>query len=193
MNTSGKSLQKFGPLTNRLLREIEAEFPNFRLAEKEGNRLSSVLHVLLMVITLGGQHSYLYSYHTVLGDTLYLAKSWHSMSDISRVILLRHERVHLRQKQRYGMIGFSLLYLVPFFPIGLAYFRARLEWEAYVETLVARHEYFGRDALIDELNKRELLRRFTGPDYGFMWPFPGVVGRWYDRAIEEILAPAVPG
>ena len=52
------------------------------------------------------------------------------MSDIARTVLLRHERVHLRQRRRYGFLPFAILYLIPLLPLGLAYFRARFEWEA---------------------------------------------------------------
>jgi hypothetical protein len=122
----------------------------------------------------------------VIGDTLYVPDSWHTMSDVARVILLRHERVHLRQRRRYGMVPFALLYLIPFFPLGLAYFRARFEWEAYRETLLASAELRGLDALRDAALRSEIVRRFVSGDYGWMWPFSRTVERWYDQAVSEI-------
>jgi hypothetical protein len=80
----------------------------------------------------------------------------------------------------------ALLYLLPFFPLGLAYGRARLEWEAYRETLRARAEIGGIEAARDPRFREEIVERFVGPDYGWMWPFPQMVGRWYDHEIAQL-------
>ena len=68
---------------------------------------------------------------------LYVPDRWEETDESTRLVTLCHERVHLRQRRRYGDIVMTFLYLVPFFPLGLAYGRARLEWEAYTETLRA--------------------------------------------------------
>ncbi|HVU01172.1 MAG TPA: hypothetical protein VHE30_05445 [Polyangiaceae bacterium] len=173
-------------LSERFIEEIRGEFPRFRIVPKEGNGLSRAIDVGLRVVTLGGQSAYLTRYHTVIGDTLYVPPSWDSMSDVDRVILLRHERVHLRQRRRYGFLGMALLYLLPVFPLGLAYFRARMEWEAYVETLRATAEHYGVEAVKDGPLREHLVGRFTGPDYGWMWPFPRTIRKWYDEAVRTI-------
>jgi hypothetical protein len=80
----------------------------------------------------------------------------------------------------------TFLYLLPFFPLGLAYGRARLEWEAYVETLRATADLAGIDAARAPELREKIIRRFTGPDYGWMWPFERTVTRWYDAALAEI-------
>jgi hypothetical protein len=174
------------PETERLLRSMREEFPRFRIVPKRNSPLSVAIDVALRVITLGGQRHYLTRYHTVIGDTLYVPAAWGGMSDTARVILLRHERVHLLQRRRYGFPLFAFLYLVPFLPLGLAYGRARLEWEAYRETLRATVELRGLAALHAEELRREIVQRFTGPDYGWMWPFPRQVNRWFDQALEEL-------
>ncbi len=140
----------------------------------------------LKVLTLGRMREYLTHYHTVIGDTLYVPDAWHRTADLERVITLRHERVHLRQRRRWGLPLMTFLYLVPFFPLGLAYGRARIEWEAYTETLRATAELKGLDAARSPALRQEILRRFTSADYGWMWPFESRVSRWYDRAIEDI-------
>jgi hypothetical protein len=33
---------------------------------------------------------------------------------------------------------------------------------------------------------RQIIARFTGPDYGWMWPFPASVQAWIDAALDEI-------
>lgn len=169
-----------------ILASISEEFPAFRIVSKKDSRLCRAIDGALRLITLGGQHKFLTVYHTVLGSTLYVAPSWERMSPDERFVLLRHERVHLRQRRRYTTVGMALLYLLPLFPFGLAYGRARLEWEAYRETLRARAEIWGIEAARDPLFRKEIVERFVGADYGWMWPFPQVVGRWYDREIAEL-------
>jgi hypothetical protein len=173
-------------LTDGLLAEILVQFPRFRLVPKTGDRLSRLIDRCLRLCTLGLQNRYLTEYHTVLGNTLYLAPAWNEMDDRARYVLLCHERIHLRQRRRYGMVGMALLYLFPLFPIGLALGRARIEWEAYRETLRASAEVYGFAAVDQSALRARLIERFTGPDYGWMWPFPRTIARWYDCAVEEL-------
>ena len=173
-------------LSGRFIETIRGEFPTFRIVPKRGHWPSRVIDVALRVITLGGQRSYLTRYHTVIGNTLYVPPTWDAMSDLDRVILLRHERVHLRQRRRYGALLMTWLYLIPFFPVGLAYGRARIEWEAYEETLRATAELLGLDAARSASLRSQIVQRFTGPDYGWMWPFERSVQAWYDRALENL-------
>lgn len=165
---------------------MKEEFPHFRIVSKSKSPLCHVIDAALRFITLGRMRRFLTVYHTVLGSTLFVAPTWDKMSPDERFVLLRHERVHLRQRRRYTTLGMALLYLLPFFPLGLAYGRARIEWEAYCETLRARAEVFGIDAARDPTLRKEIVERFTGADYGWMWPFPQIVGRWYDREIAQI-------
>lgn len=169
-----------------LLGAISREFPRFRMVEKRDDRLSRAIDRLLRLVTFGGQDRYLTEYHTVIGNTLYLPEAWHRLTERERIVLLRHERVHLRQRRRYGFVGMALLYLLPLFPFGLALGRARIEWEAYTETLRATAEVLGMEAAESPALRTHIIRRFTGPDYGWMWPFPRQVERWYDRALAEI-------
>lgn len=168
------------------MRALQAEFPAFRIVPKRTSPLSRVIDIALKVVTVGAQRGYMTHYHTVIGDTLYVPAAWATMSDIGRVILLRHERVHLLQRRRYGFPLFAFLYLVPFFPLGFAYGRARLEWEAYRETLRATVELKGWGALRDDALRDEIVRRFVGGDYGWMWPFPRAIQRWFDQAVAEL-------
>ncbi len=170
-------------LHERLLADIRAEFPSFEICPKRGDPLQKAIAVALAVVTLGGQRSYLTRYHTVLFGKLYVPDLWSSMSDEARYILLRHERVHLRQRRRMGDLVMAFVYLVPIFPLFLAWGRARLEWEAYVETILATAEVWGLQAA-REL-EGEIVSRFTGPDYGWMWPFPRTVRRWFAEAIAK--------
>ncbi|MFI5298603.1 MAG: hypothetical protein ACHREM_10935 [Polyangiales bacterium] len=175
------------PKSDAFVTEIQREFPHFRIVEKRGRALQHAIDRFLKAVTLGGQHEYLTRYHTVLGDTLYVPDAWPRGTDDARYVLLRHERIHLRQRRRYGMVGMALIYLLPIFPIGLAYGRARIEWEAYEETLRATAEIFGIEAAKDKSLHDYLIAQFTGAAYGWMWPFPSSIRCWIDAAIAKIV------
>ena len=175
-----------------ILAELRVEFPTFRIAKKRQSYLQRAIHVALAILTLGGQRIYLTHYHTVLFGTLWVPDAWDEMTDDDRYILLRHERVHLRQRRRMGDVVMTFLYLVPFFPLFLAYGRARIEWEAYIETLRATAEVHGPETA--EALRPSIKARFVGPDYGWMWPFPATIDRWFDEAMADIRAEhGVPG
>lgn len=174
------------PRSDALVEEIVREFPSFRIRPKSESALQRAIDVALKILTLGGQHEYLTRYHTVLGATLWVPSSWPHSPDEARYILLRHERVHLRQRRRFGMLGMTLLYLLPLLPLGLAYGRARLEWEAYTETLRATAEVKGLAAARDRELHDYLVKQFTSGAYGWMWPFPWVIRRWIDDALARI-------
>jgi hypothetical protein len=178
--------------SDRFVADLRREFPRFRIVDKRTDALSHLIHWLLVALTFGGQREFLSHYHTVLGNTLYVPASWPEATDVDRVILLRHERVHLRQRRRYGFVGLSFLYLIPFFPIGLAYGRARLEWEAYVETIRATAELRGLAAARSPELRARIVSRFVGGAYGWMWPFPRQINAWYDRALAELPSESRP-
>ncbi len=171
-------------LHDAFLDEIRAEFPRFEIAYKRDSGLQRVIHVALAVLTFGGQRAYQTRYHTAMFGRLYVPDSWDRMTDADRYVLLRHERVHLRQRKRMGDVAMAFVYLVPILPLGLAWGRARIEWEAYEETIRATAEVYGMDEA--RALRGEILRRYVGGDYGWMWPFPRTVGRWFDDVIARL-------
>jgi hypothetical protein len=175
-------------LHGRLLEDIRREFPSFEIRPKRTSALQRLIAGALAVVTLGGQRRYLTHYHTVLFGKLYVPDAWDGMDDAARYVLLRHERVHLRQRRRMGDVPMALVYLLPLFPLFLAWGRARIEWEAYVETIRATAEVHGLDAARGL--EDEIVRRYVGPDYGWMWPFPRTVRRWFHATIAELEARA---
>ena len=172
--------------SERLIAEITAEFPTFRIRPKHESGMQRAIDVALKIVTLGTQRAYMTRYHTVLGTTLWVPTYWDEEDDGARYVLLRHERVHLRQRRRYGMIGMAVIYLLPIFPLGLAIGRARIELEAYAETLRATAEVHGIERARDPKLHEEIVRRFTSGDYGWMWPFPTTVRRWLRQIVDEI-------
>ncbi|HMI83442.1 MAG TPA: hypothetical protein VK550_05065 [Polyangiaceae bacterium] len=176
------------PSSDDFIAEICREFPRFCIIPKRESRLSRVIDVALKLLTFGAQREFMTRYHTVLWDRLYVPELWDRTPELSRVITLRHERIHLRQRRRYGDWVMTFLYLIPFFPLGLAYGRARIEWEAYTETIRATAEYRGLAAARAPDLRRHILQQFTSGAYGWMWPFPSMLNRWYDEALHRIEA-----
>jgi hypothetical protein len=174
------------PDPDRYLDELREEF-GIRIVPKAGDRFSRWIDRALKAITFGGQRSYMDRYFTTIGRTFYLPSGWAARDPRARYVTLRHEAVHLRQFRRYGRLGMSLLYLLPILPLGLAYGRARLEWEAYAETFRATAEVYGGEAAKAPRLRAHVRRQFTGPAYGWMWPFPRTIDRWIDEVLAEIV------
>ena len=99
---------------------------------------------------------------------------------------MRHEAVHLAQFRRFGLLGMTFLYLLFPLPMGFAGGRAWIEWEAYRETVIATWQVYGREAAHDPSFRADLRRRFTGPDYGWMWIAGGTIDRALDRLLEAL-------
>jgi hypothetical protein len=170
----------------RLLDDFARRSPPVRVVTKSEYWHQRAIGWLLKIVTLGGQHTYLSNYVTTLGHSIYVPDDFARWSAARRCEILRHEAVHVAQFRRLGWIGMTIIYLFFPFPLFLAYGRARLEWEAYAETLRAVAELEGLAAARDRRLHDEIVQRFTGPDYGWMWPFPKAVRGWITSALDEI-------
>ncbi len=168
------------------MEELRREFPRLRLIDKRDSAFSRLLDVLVTIVTFGHQRAFATRYVTTIGSRIYLPTGWAERSDLDRYIVLRHEAIHLRQFRSYGLLGMSVLYLLPFLPLGLAWPRARLEWAGYRETLRATAEVYGAEAAQDARLRAHIVHQFTSGAYGWMWPFPRQIERWIDRTLEEI-------
>jgi hypothetical protein len=169
-----------------LLDEIRTEFPRFRVVCKDASRLQRAIHYGLLAVTLGGMRTYLGGYQTTIGATVYVTGDWDTRDADERYVTMRHERVHLRQFRRYGLLGMALLYVLMPLPMGLAYFRARFEMEAYEETIRAAAAVYGLAHVRAPEFRSYLVRQFVGPSYGWMWPFRGSVEAWYERIVAAL-------
>jgi hypothetical protein len=169
-----------------LVRALEAEIPGFRIVRKDESRLHRFIHRFLIVVTFGGMREYLTSYQTTIGRTVWVTSDWDDRDPRRRYVTLRHEAVHLRQFRRWTLPGMALLYVLLPLPLGLAWFRARFEMEAYADTIRATAEVFGPEAARDPELRAEIIEEFTGPSYGWMWPFRRSLERWYDLVLAEV-------
>lgn len=169
-----------------LLADFAARKRPVRVVKKSDHWHQRAADIALRAVTLGGMRTYLTHYVTTLGHTIYVPDDFDAWQPQRAWEILRHEAVHVRQFERYGWIGMIILYGLLPLPMGLAYGRARLEWEAYTETLRAVAEIEGLAAAKSPALHAEIVRRFTGPDYGWMWPFERAVRGWINAAIAAI-------
>ena len=59
---------------------------------------------------------------TTIGKTIYVTRDWDERHPDERYITMCHELIHLRQFERYTLIGMAILYLLLPLPMGLAWF-----------------------------------------------------------------------
>lgn len=101
-----------------------------------------VLHWLLLIVTFGGNRTFNDKYTTTIGMLIgWSTTQWERITERSvgwedRIwSTLQHEREHLRQFKKFGLFVMLILYVFVFFPIGLAWFRAKFERAGYLRTL----------------------------------------------------------
>jgi hypothetical protein len=170
-----------------LVLEIKKEFPSFKIVPKSESWLSKTINVLLLIITFGQQKTFMSRYTTTIGNTIYTPANWDKRPETSRLAILRHERVHLRQAKKYTRFFFSFLYLFVFFPTVFAYFRKKFEQEAYEESIRARIEYSGIEYVKRSEYKAFLVKQLTSAQYFWTWPFKKSIEKWFDETLEKIL------
>lgn len=169
-----------------VLEETEKEFSGFKLVQKTDSRLMKIISTLLTVISFGQNRTFMTGYITTLGVTIYTPSSWDTLPDLVKAVVVRHERIHMRQEKRYPRFIYQIIYLLLPFPVGLAYGRAKLEMEAYAEGMLAKAEYDGLNSIKSAKYKEWIVSQFTTAKYIWMWPFPKMVGKWFDKALIEI-------
>lgn len=170
------------------LEGLRARFPGFQVIAKSESPSQRLIDRALRVLTFGGQSRYMSDYVTTLGATIYTPERWHTRSAAERYCVMRHEAVHVRQFKRYTWLGMSLLYLLIPLPFGFAAGRAWLEWEAYRESVIATWQVAGKEAARSQAFRADIVRRFTGPDYGWMWLKGSTIEAALSRLLDELEA-----
>jgi len=144
-------------------------------------RLWKLIHVLLRVITFGKNDNFYTGTTTTLGRTVYFPAGW--TVDTVRLydcITLKHEATHIRQNLKFGFgniwLGTTLMaiaYLLLPLPIFFAWFRYKLERDAYWESYKAAMELGltpNTDYYVDLL---------TGPSYFWAWWSKKQIQTWF--------------
>ena len=171
---------------DELLTKLHAEFPRFRVVRKDQSTFHKAIHYALVGLTFGRMRSYLDSFQTTIGNTVYVTPDWDDWSPDRRYVTMRHEAIHLRQFRTFTLPGMALLYVLLPLPMGLAWFRAYFEREAYAESIRAAAEVWGRSHVEDRDYRDYIIGQFTGASYGWMWPFRKRLERWYDGVLAEL-------
>lgn len=170
-----------------LLAEVKQEFPDFKLVRKEDSRLMKFLGTALKVLTLGKANAFMTRFTTTLGTTVYTTVGWEDRTVESRMTIIRHERIHMRQARKEGRFLFSLKYALLPLPVGFAHFRKKYEQEAYEESLAAMQEYYGDSVLLNEGQRDGMIAHFTSAEYFWTWPWKKSIANWYDNAVARLL------
>ena len=169
-----------------LVEALREEFPRFRIVRKDQSTFQRAIHYTLLVVTFGGMRRYLDTFQTTIGSTVYVTPDWDDRPADARYVTLRHEAIHLRQFRKYTLPGMALLYVFLPLPMGISWFRARFEKEAYEESIRAAAEVYGPDYPRGTEYRRYIIDQFVGPSYGWMWPFRASLERWYDRVLATL-------
>lgn len=171
------------PAYSETLKDIRAEFKDFKVVPKSESRVMRLIDFVLKVITFGQMKIFMTGFITTLGTTVYVPKSWDETNEILRVITLRHERIHMRQARKYTRPLFSFMYL--FLLPSVWTFRAKFEMEAYEETMRSLSKFCGHGTLNDEL-KASMVKHFTSAEYFWMKPSKKSVEKWFDETRDKI-------
>jgi len=169
-----------------LIDEVKAEFPEFRLKSKSSSGLMKFLHVCLFISTFGRMKTFMTRYTTTVGYTIYTPDKWSKIPDRTKCIILRHERVHMRQRKRLGSIWFSFSYLLLPVPIFWAWYRMKYEMEAYAETIQAQRDYYGVKVFTMRM-RESIIAQFTGAAYLWTWPWRKRIEHWYDALVSRYI------
>jgi hypothetical protein len=166
--------------------KIKEEFPDFKLVPKEESTLMKVCDFLLKLITFWQMRVFMTQFTTTIGYTVYTPTTWDAFPELSQVGVLTHERVHMRQRKKYGWFLFSFLYL--FFPLPtlFAYYRRKFEQEAYAESMRYLAERRGVGILEDPSCRESFVEKFTTAQYFWTWVIRSHVERWYDRVLAQL-------
>ena len=167
-------------LYEEVLAETQQEFPLFQVLPKDQSPFMRLLAKLLFF-----NKRFMTGFVTTIGNYMWVTQDFNQWSDESRAALLRHERVHLRQQVRYGMLRYALLYLLWPLPFWRARGRMSLEREAYTESLKAYAEYWGVDFLTGP-TRESTIRHFTSSEYGWMWTNRRDIEEWYDGVVDAL-------
>lgn len=170
----------------KLVAALREEIPGFRVVRKDQSTFHRAIHYALIGLTFGQMRTYLDSFQTTIGKTVYVTADWDEWEPDERYATMRHEAVHLRQFKKYTLPVMAVLYVLLPLPMGLAYFRARFEMEAYAETIRANAELYGVGYVRGADHRKHVIGQFMGPSYGWMWPFRRSLDRWYDRIVATI-------
>lgn len=166
--------------------QLKKEFPDFALYYKRNSRLMKGLGTALKVVSFGQVTHFLSEFVTTFGNTVYVPDLWDEMKDVDKVVILRHERVHMRQQRRLGRASYYVRYLCWPLPGLFAFGRRELEREAYEETMRADKFFHGLAYVTSDAYKKEITAEFSGPSYFWCWANYKDNEAWFDYTLAKL-------
>jgi len=100
----------------RVVHMIHNEFPAVRILPKGSSWFMRILSVLLFF-----NRGFMEDFVTTIGRMIWVPDDWTGWNALTRASILRHELVHLRQQEKYGMFLYAVIYLLFPLPFGLAW------------------------------------------------------------------------
>lgn len=155
------------------------------------------LHYIVLAVTFGTNRRFLTDYLTTIGPWIGVPEGY-DPSRPENQPTLEHEREHIRQYHRYGlgwlplgMLVVAILYAIVPLPLGFAYFRWRLEREAYAVGYRAELKlYAARPGVLPPdvwARRRQLIEhgvaQLSGGSYGWAWLPSSQVRRWFEAHV----------
>jgi hypothetical protein len=167
------------------IQELKKEFPNVHVVLKT-NWFWKLLAKLLYVVTFGKNKVFLTDYVTTIGPYIGVPVTWPDRADNSRVFVLKHERIHLRQQKKLGLgsiwvglVPWGISYLLLPLPLGFAWCRYYYERAAYAESIRVARELWGEISAKNVLENA--VHELSGPAYAWAWCIKSSVQKWFEN------------
>ncbi len=163
-----------------LLSEMKEEFPYFNLVVKKHSKFNQLLKKLTFFNPEMNER-----YTTTLGPTIAVNNTWNERPAKNRYSTLIHERIHMRQEQKYGLTAYFLVFALIPFPTKLAYFRKKWEQEAYQVNLYMSWKEGHREKIFGEKYIKYIMDQFIGQFYFFMWYSKEHILKWMLKTVRN--------
>lgn len=175
----------------KLFVEVKREFPKLKMGHKRDLWWHWIGHVLVCIFTLGMNRIYISDFTTTGKNRVDWSDGhWNrllngTLEDHNRVWeCLMHEREHLRQFAKYGVVIMCIIWLIP--PILFCYGRAIvIEKPGYIASIRAKFET-NREWVEHPDYRKWWVSQFVGPNYGWSWIIRSQVERWFDDELKQL-------
>lgn len=196
------TLKQYQQMEERLSNHIAASIPNSKIKAKQDSLKMKILSKILFFV-----QDFMNRFTTTFYPDIYFPRhrlpphldSWKAISYIGT---LAHEYVHLSDRKRMGQL-FNFLYLCPqILAIPLALLSFSSLWWLFALVLLAPIPSIGRSWLEfrgyrmsmairwwlenQRVPSEHYAKKFTGPNYYFMFPFRKFLIKKFDKAFEMI-------
>lgn len=186
MTVEVKADQEFEFLARKFHRETGMEIYS---KDQKWTALWKLIHGFLTIITIGKMRRFYTGFITTSGNKVFFPAGWdRTKVDHHDCQVLRHENKHIKQMLKCGLgnihlgsVVFTLLYLFFPLPIGFAWFRYKMERDAYLVSYFANKEY--------GLSTEGLITRYadllSGPSYFWTWANRDAIVSWFSENIHK--------